>query len=292
MSQVEERLAAARELARSGRLYPSVILDGGTAAERQAAALALARTVLCEAAPAQRPCGGCRHCRRVGWPGESALFHPDFAVLERDLKTATSAAATKSFARVATVRPFEARAQVFVVANAETFSPEAADALLKLLEEPPAGAPRHFFLLAPSRRDLLPTLRSRSLSLYLGSPEKLDGAVVSRLATAFSGALEGWLRGGAVVHLLAAAGVLATAGGFEDPRATRGFAHAAAAVRKVAAERPELAPQLLALAESLLAAGDLRLRAISAERIFEGLVVRHLVRGRASGMVSPPLVLR
>ncbi|HEY7213645.1 MAG TPA: DNA polymerase III subunit delta', partial [Thermoanaerobaculia bacterium] len=58
-------LAAALAAARQGRLYPSVILDGGDAASRRAAALQLARTLLCEAAPEARPCGVCRHCRRI-----------------------------------------------------------------------------------------------------------------------------------------------------------------------------------------------------------------------------------
>ncbi|HEY4591368.1 MAG TPA: hypothetical protein VIJ61_03105, partial [Thermoanaerobaculia bacterium] len=85
-------LAAALTSARQGRLYPAVILDGGSADARCHAALELARTLLCEAAPEARPCGVCRHCRRIVWPGtekEETAFHPDFQVLERDLKAST-----------------------------------------------------------------------------------------------------------------------------------------------------------------------------------------------------------
>ena len=82
-------------------------------------------------------------------------------VLERDLKTSTSVEATKSFLQAAQLSPFEARGQVFVIASADTLTGEAANALLKTLEEPHSGAPRHFVLLAPSRFDLLPTVRSR-----------------------------------------------------------------------------------------------------------------------------------
>ena len=78
----------------------------------------------------------------------------------------TSVGATKAFLREAQVSPFEARGQVFVIANAETLSGEAANALLKTLEEPPPSSPRHFLLLAPSQLDLLPTL-AKSLAVAL-----------------------------------------------------------------------------------------------------------------------------
>src|SRR5262249_53035952 len=84
-------------------------------------------------------CGACRHCRRIVWPGEdeAAPFHPDFQVLERDLKASTSVDATREMLRTAQVSPYEARGQVFVIASAESLTGEAANALLKNLEEPP-----------------------------------------------------------------------------------------------------------------------------------------------------------
>ncbi|HSF44299.1 MAG TPA: hypothetical protein VLT87_31215, partial [Thermoanaerobaculia bacterium] len=154
-------LAPVLENARKGRLYPAVILHGGDEETRQRAALTLARALLCEApSPEARPCGVCRHCRRIVWPGSAeageTLFHPDFQVLARDLKTSTSVEATREMLKTAQFSPFEARGQVFVVASAESLTGEAANALLKTLEEPPVSAPRNFLLLAPSRLDLLP----------------------------------------------------------------------------------------------------------------------------------------
>ncbi len=275
-------VSAAQEAARQGRLYPSVILHGRTPEARQEAALVLARTLLCEAAPAARPCGACRHCRRIAWPSDEAeSFHPDFQVLERDLKTSTSVEATREILRTAQVSPFEARGQVFVVAAAETLSGEAANALLKSLEEPHVTAPRNFFLLAPSRLDLLPTLRSRSLAVFLGAAETADPEAVEPVARAFATALQGWLATGAGIHLLAAAEALGRAGGWEDPRASRPWAVAAAAVLR--SQRPlegegaaASRRALLALAEDLLGAPLLRLRGVAADRILEGLVARHL----------------
>jgi hypothetical protein len=272
--------AAATELARRSQLYPAVILHGGDEAARQGAALALGRTLLCAAEPEARPCGVCRHCRRIAWPegpgaGEAA-FHPDLQVLARDLKTATSVEATRELLRTAQVSPFEARGQVFVVANAETLSPEAANALLKALEEPHQSAPRNFFLLAPSSRDLLPTLRSRSLAVYLGPAAPVDPAAVEPIARRFAAAVGEYARTGASVYLLAAAEALGAGQTFDDPRAALPWANAAAAV---VAGLPDMGPGTagkgLALAEDLLGSPAMRLRGISPERILEGLVARH-----------------
>jgi hypothetical protein len=276
-------LPAALASARQGRLYPAVILDGGDAEARRRAALELARTLLCEAAPEARPCGVCRHCRRIVWPGsgtgETTAFHPDFQVLERDLKASTSVDATRELLRTAQVSPFEARGQVFVVASAESLTGEAANALLKNLEEPHVSSPRNFLLLAPSRLDLLPTLRSRSLAVFLGAAEPVDPAAVEPLARSFTAAAAAYATSGAPIYLLGAAAALAAAGGWEDPRAGRPWALAAAAVlRSLELEpgAPAARRARLALAESLLESPALRLRGIAADRILEGLVARHL----------------
>jgi hypothetical protein len=274
-------LEAAERAARGNNLYPAVILHGGDEASRQQAAVQLARTLLCAAAPTERPCGVCLHCRRIAWEAGTAdgPFHADFQVLRRDLKTATSVDATRELMRTAQLSPFEARGQVFVIANAETLSGEAANALLKTLEEPGVGAPRHFLLLAPARLDLLPTLRSRALAVFLGAAEQIDAQQAAPLARAFGAALTAFTSTGSPLHLLTAAEALGAAGGWEDPRAGRPWALAATAVRDALAATPvapEIRRQGLALAEALLGAPTLRLRGIPAERILEGLVARHL----------------
>lgn len=276
-------LPASLAAARRGELYPSVILDGGGPEARRRAALELARALLCEAPPGARPCGVCRHCRRIVWPGEAeGAFHPDFQVLERDLKASTSVDATREMLRTAQVSPYEARGQVFAVASAESLTGEAANALLKTLEEPHLSAPRHFFLLSPSRLDLLPTLRSRSLAIFLGPAEAVDPAAVEPLARAFAAAAAAWTATGAPIYLLSAASALAGAGagGWEDPRSGRPWALAASAVLRSLAFEDGAAGrrQRLALAEALLEGPALRLRGITPERILEGLVARHLVR--------------
>jgi DNA polymerase III, delta subunit len=301
-------LPAALAAARLGRLYPAVILYGGSGAERRRAAVELARTLLCEAPAEERPCNACRHCRRIAWPGAAAepqeepQFHADFQVLERDLKASTSVEAARQLMRGAQLSPFEARGQVFVVASAESLSGEAANALLKGLEEPHVTAPRHFLLLAPGRLDLLPTVRSRSLAVFLGPAAGVDAEVVESVARSFGAAVDAYATSGAGAHLLRAAAALAVAGerpaggkratggsdpeaaaGWEDPRAGLPWAVAAAAVVRSlpapAAAAHAARASRLALAEALLGAPAMRLRGIAAERILEGLVARHLAPG-------------
>ena len=272
---------ATEELAQRGQLYPAVILHGGSAEERRTAALRLARLLLCEKEAGDRPCGACRHCTRIAWPGEGReCFHPDFRVLERDLKTSTSVEGTKAFLQLAQVTPFEARGQVFVIANADTLTGEAANALLKTLEEPPERSPRHFLLLSPSQFDLLPTVRSRSLSVYLGTTRSVDIDRVAKLADRFAVDVEKYLETQGAVHLLAAAEGLVDAGSWQDPRASESWTLAASIVKESRSRLPAvIGRQLLGLAEDLLNGWRLRLRGIQAQRILEGLVVKHLSPG-------------
>ena len=275
------RADAAVEVARSGRLYPALILHGASLQERRRAATELARALLCEREPEDRPCGDCRHCRRIDAGAEGERFHPDFQVLERDLRTVTSVEATKRFVETAQVTPFEARGQVFVIASAESLSPGAADALLKCLEEPYESSPRHFLLLAPSQFDLSPTLRSRSQSVYLGASEALDQEPVARLAAAAAARLDAYWESGAAIELMAAAGVIEASADWKDPRSERPWAQAAAALVR-AAETLEAGRRrrVLDLAGALLEAPPLRLRGISPRRILEGLIFRHLQEPR------------
>lgn len=272
------QLVATEDLARRGQLYPSVILHGGTDRDRQNSAMRLAKVLLCDEPPAERPCGRCRQCTRIAWPGTGEeVFHPDFRVLQRDLKTSISVEATKSFLKLAQVAPFEAAGQVFVVASAEALTGEAANALLKTLEEPPTRTPRNFLLLTPSQLDLLPTIRSRSLPVYLGAGSGPDNEMVEDLAQRLAVSIGSFIESRSTLHLISAAEDLAAAGNWQDPRATEPWIVAAAAVKRCRDLLPDVNPrQMLALSEDLLTGSRLRLRGIQAQRILEGMVVEHL----------------
>lgn len=280
-------LAATEELARLGHLYPAVILHGRSAEDRQAAALRLAQILLCEAERSERPCGSCKHCSRIVWPSaKSDAFHADFRVLERDLKTSTSVAATKEFLQGAQVAPFEARGQVFVLASAESLTGEAANALLKTLEEPHTSAPRNFLLLSPSQFDLLATVRSRSLAVFLGVTETDFSDEMEVLAERFAVCVRGFMSSGSILQLLAGAEILSRVSSWKDPRDASAWSQAAAIVRRSGDLVESRARRsLLSLGQELLGGWQSRVRGIQAQRILEGLVVEGLAPLAPKGQI-------
>ena len=274
------------ELVARERLYPSVILHGVDWKRRVAAAVVLCRALLCERRETRSDDCDCRHCRRIRPPRRDDrkapdVFHPDVVFLRQDLATVTSTDATRAVLRTAQVSPFEARGQAFVVTDAETLSDEAANVLLKILEEPPTSAPRHFFLLCPSADRLLPTLRSRSLSAYLGPVRQPDAERVAAASGELARLLDAYRASRSSAYLLAAAALLTD--DRADPRDSRPWEEAAAVVLTAYRDSDaggDFAARLLDLAEDLLQAVDMRSRGIRAGRIVEGLISRHLAAAR------------
>ena len=85
------------------------------------------------------------------------------------------------------------------------------------------------FVERDASRELASTLRSRSMSLFLGGDSNEDEELVDRLANDFSGAVESYLATGATVHLLAGATALERAGDWRDLRAAAPWTLTAAA---------------------------------------------------------------
>lgn len=271
------RWESLEEAARQGRLFPAIILHGSSLEVRRSRAEDLARILLCSAAIEIRPCGQCKHCRRLA--ETPSPNHPDYHVLERDLKASTSIGATREFFRGVLLAPFEASAQIFVVAEAESLRPDAADTLLKLLEEPPGTTPRHFILLSASRASLLPTVRSRCLSYYLGPAEALGQERVEMLSRELLDCLHAYRESRSPVYLLVAAAALEKGGKWEDPRDRRPWDEGAAALLLCAREAgldAETKGACLALAQDLQEAAKWRERGLRPHRILEGLVSRRL----------------
>ncbi len=279
MSRAAEQLPS---LAAAGRLYPSIILHGGEPAERLALANEIARALLCESEPDTRPCGRCRHCRRIDIENDG-VFHPDFVFVRRDAgkrETVIPVDKVRTLLQTAQVSPFEARGQVFVIVEAEVLHPAGANVLLKTLEEPADRSPRNFLLLASSASELLPTLRSRSWTVYLGAGDVGDDDELA------SDLLDLWRRRPGdeafALWVSALAARLVEDGGFEDIRARQGWTRIAGAVAAAARRLDRRADRAaaLALAADLLDAHRLRQRSIQPRRIIEGLAVRRLRRDR------------
>jgi len=154
--------------AAAGMLSHAYILTGGDDAARADAAVWLAAAALCSAQTG-RPCGTCRHCRKV-FSGN----HPDVARVrrEKDEKEIRIRAA-RSLRSDAAVLPNEADGKVYIIEEADTLNIAAQNALLKVLEEPPAAVT--FLLSAANPARLLPTVRSRCTQAVLsGSRDRAE----------------------------------------------------------------------------------------------------------------------
>jgi DNA polymerase-3 subunit delta' len=184
------------EASHAGRLPSSLLLHGPAGIGKQRLALSLARALLCEGDKA--PCGSCQGCRYA-----EELSHPDLhwifprprlrdsdpslddvrddhaeAIAERRAANGLYArpsgaegifvSSVRAIVHRASISPALGRRKVFVVGDAERMVPQegadmAANAFLKLLEEPPADTT--LILTSSEPGGLLPTIRSRVVAL-------------------------------------------------------------------------------------------------------------------------------
>ena len=152
-----------------GRAPHAILLAGPDGVGKTTLALDLAAGLLCEAEPNRRPCRACRACRMVDHGG-----HPDLHRLGpvgpgRQVVIGGPEARYRGIrdliAELA-LMPVEGRARVAIVDGADRMNEDAQSALLKTLEEPPAGVV--IVLCADQETRLLPTVRSRCARIRLG----------------------------------------------------------------------------------------------------------------------------
>lgn len=112
-----------------------------------------------------KPCGECKACKLY-----NSGYHPDFMVVEPEGKSQTiRVEAIREVIRKVTETAQQGGNKVVLLKNAETMNVNAANALLKVLEEP---TDRTFLVLqADQIAQMLPTIRSRSRIVQLPNPD-------------------------------------------------------------------------------------------------------------------------
>lgn len=160
---IKERI---RDMLDSGRLVHSFIIEGEEGLGKHTLASIITAAANCVGA--NPPCGECKFCKAA-----KNFSHPDIK-LYKPTKTRFSIDTVREIRKEAYIMPIEAERQVFILQNAELLTIEAANALLKILEEPPETA---MFILLTESAALLPvTVRSRCLTLTLSEPDAKDAA--------------------------------------------------------------------------------------------------------------------
>jgi DNA polymerase-3 subunit delta' len=154
----EKAVRVLRQALKSGRLPTAYLFTGPPGCGRMAAALALAGALNCETGPEM--CGSCQSCRL-----HDNFSHPDLHVI-RPLPGKRWIGIDQIRDHIlakAYLKPMMGRVSTFIVDDAHSMYPNAANAFLKTLEEPPETS--RFILIAPGRDSVLPTISSRCQAL-------------------------------------------------------------------------------------------------------------------------------
>ena len=193
-----ETIHRSREMLARNRFPHAVILSGAQGSGKYTLALMLARAMNCLEQPSANGdglpdfCGRCSNCTRIAQSldldtrfaeavearenlrdtdkKETRLFvqtHPDVLIIPPDPpQLMIKVDQVRHVIQTIYYRPAEARERVYIFTGS-AFMKEAANSLLKVLEEPPEFAT--IFLLTENPGELLPTIRSRSMTFNLAA---------------------------------------------------------------------------------------------------------------------------
>ncbi len=176
-----------RNAVRSGRVSHAYLFAGPSGVGRYDAAVAFAQRLNCERPSGDDACGECRSCRRIA-DGQ----YPDVRTVdvERGLllddnpderkKKVISIEQARALRRDVAFPPLEGRFKVYIFVGAERMQTEAANSLLKILEEPPPQVV--IILIAESTVPMLPTVVSRCqlVRFSLIPAPAIEQALISR----------------------------------------------------------------------------------------------------------------
>jgi DNA polymerase-3 subunit delta' len=168
----QDRVKAQLQAAvRSGTLSHAYVFEGPQGTGRRAAAHALAQMLHCSAV-GDDACGQCPECRKIDNGN-----HPDVIRIDPEgssVKIDQVRELQKQFA----YRPSGVKPRLYTIEGAERLTAQAANALLKFLEEPTAGTIA--VLITENGQALLPTIRSRTqrLKFLPLSPDAMEASLI------------------------------------------------------------------------------------------------------------------
>ncbi|WP_280220367.1 DNA polymerase III subunit gamma and tau [Nocardia neocaledoniensis] len=139
----------------TGRISHAYLFSGPRGCGKTSSARILARSLNCVEGPTSTPCGVCASCVALGPGGAGNLD-----VIELDAASHGGVDDTRELRDRAFYAPAESRYRVFIVDEAHMVTTAGFNALLKIVEEPPAHL---IFIFATTEPDkVLPTIRSRT----------------------------------------------------------------------------------------------------------------------------------
>jgi DNA polymerase III delta' subunit len=150
----------------SGRLPHALILQGEDGLGKRTLAKLIAAALVCTSDKSESPCGACPACIRA-----KAGSHPDIRIITGSgVSNTISVDSVKEMTEDAYRKPEESDYNVYLIFVEGKMSEAAQNKLLKIIEEPPAGAV--FIMTIKSADSLLPTIRSRAAIFTLHVPDR------------------------------------------------------------------------------------------------------------------------
>ena len=144
----------------NNRVSHAYILNGERGSGKRMLANLFATTLLCESGNSE-PCGKCHSCRQA----ESGN-HPDIIRVTHEKPNSISVDDIRTQVNnTVDIKPYQGPYKVYIIPQADLMTPQAQNAILKTIEEPPAYAV--VMLLADNPDALLPTISSRCVQLNL-----------------------------------------------------------------------------------------------------------------------------
>jgi len=139
----------------SGNIHHAYLFSGPRGCGKTSSARIMARSLNCEKGPTPTPCGVCQSCKDLVANGPGSID-----VMELDAATHGLVDDARDLRDKAFFAPVTSRYKIYIIDEAHQLGPGAANALLKVVEEPP---PHVIFIFATTEPDkLISTIRSRT----------------------------------------------------------------------------------------------------------------------------------